>query len=482
MAQFSTSTVVPFPRSVVEDWHRRPGALTRLTPEFSMAVDSESYPPLAVGTEAHFQVSVPGSYGVLRVPFVIKHIALENHLFRDEMVRGPMQSWEHTHEFAAIEAPELAAADGFTRIDDTIDYSLAPGGFPGAVEIDESAMEPTLRATFDARHERLIRELAYDRSLAQFGGPKKVLIGGASGLVGQQVAALLSTAGHDVRRLVRSTPKREDEVRWNPDLGLIDRGAVAWADVVVHLGGASIGRRFSAAGKREILSSRVDSTKLLALTIGDLPDSQRPEAFVCASAAGYYGSDRGDEELDESAETGTGFLAEVCQAWEREAAQVEKYGVRRVSVRTGIVLSSLGGLLRMQLPLFLLGMGGRVSSGEQWLAWVSLDDMARIYARAVVDPQMSGPINAVAPNPVRQADFARTLAQMLSRPTGLPLPALAPRLVLGREATAELATANQRVVPAALADHGYEFAHPTLVSTLAATLGIRREAPEEPIG
>lgn len=482
MAEFSTSTVVPYPREVVERWHARPGALTRLTPEFSMAIETEPHPPLAPGAKAQMQVSVPGSYGVVRVPFVTEHTEPPApDTFAETLVRGPMKTWEHTHTFETVKSPTADSPDGFCRITDRVEYSVAPGGFPGAAEFDEAALEPTLRAAFEGRHDRLLDELAYDAELAAFGGPKKILVAGSSGLVGQQVVAMLQTAGHEVRRLIRSTPRRENEVRWNPDLGLLDRGAVAWADVVVHLGGASIGRRFTAEGKRRILDSRVDSTKLLALTIGDLPASERPEAFVCASAVGYYGSDRDDEQLTESAARGEGFLAEVCEAWEREAAQVEQYGVRRVSIRTGVVMSTLGGVLRLQLPLFLLGFGGRVGSGEQWLAWVSLDDITRIYARAVMDPQLSGPVNAVAPDVVRQADFARTLAGMLSRPAALPLPTLAPRLVLGREAAAELAVADQRVVPAALAAAGYEFAHPSLESALAATLGIRRdtEAPAE---
>lgn len=478
MAEFTSSSAVPYSREHVEAWHARPGALTRLTPEFAMTVESEAYPPLQPGKRARLQVSVPGSYGTLRVPFAFEHQEPPApHSFQDSLVRGPLTTWEHTHSFAEVASPLGDDAQPFCRIDDSIEYSITASQFAATHGFDENAMEPTLRATFEARQERLLAELAYDQELREFSGPKNILIGGASGLVGRQVAALLSTAGHTVRTLVRSTPKRDDEVRWNPDLGLLDPHAVAWADVVVHLGGANIGRRFTAAGKQQILQSRVDSTRLLAVTIGDLPESQRPEAFVCASAVGFYGSDRDDEQLAEDAAKGDGFLADVCEAWEAEAARVEEYGVRRVSIRTGVVLTSLGGALRLQLPLFLLGFGGRLGSGEQWLSWISLDDIARIYARAVVDSSITGPVNAAAPGIVRQADFAKTLAALLSRPSGPPLPKLAPRLVLGREAAAELAVANQNVTPRVLEAHGYTWAHPTLESALAATLGIQRDEP-----
>ncbi|WP_051297773.1 TIGR01777 family oxidoreductase [Brevibacterium album] len=389
----------------------------------------------------------------------------------------------------------------------------------------EDRVRTTLEQTFAARTRRLEQEFAFLRSIDApvTGGTRtlNVLITGASGLVGTQLSALLTAGGHRVRALVRRPPRtglgREDargddgghdtddgpagasgtdggtgassapqhsdapafdalpltESTWEPSLGLVQSEDLIWADVVVHLAGRSIGGRLTETAKREIRSSRIDSTRLLVDTIAGLPAEERPEAFVCASAVGWYGADR-REPVAEDAAPGQGFLAEVCADWEAEAARVEGLGVRRVSVRTGLVMSSLGGLLRMQLPLYLAAAGGPLGSGEQWFPWISHDDLVRVYARALTDAALAGPVNAVAPGIVRQREWAEELGRHLHRPAVLPVPKAGPALLLGDEGADELAFAGQHAVPAALLDAGFEFAHPTLAECFTEELGPRR--------
>lgn len=469
MAVFTHSVEIPHPLDTVRTWHSRQGALTRLSPEWAQEIVEESYPPLAPGSKVRMKATVPGARGVVRVPFVCEHEAGPEPLsFVDRMTAGPFHSWRHTHTFG----PAADASAGACTISDNVEYRLAPPGGPFSDGFDSLAMDAMLTNIFTARTARLLGDLGFHADLAaRFGGePRRILIAGASGLIGRQVAALLSTGGHEVRRLVRATPWREDEVRWNPGLGLLDARALAWADVVISLSGASIGTRFTEPAKDRIMSSRIDSTRLLVLTMEQLDPADRPDAFVCASAVGYYGSERGDVRLDEDAASGEGFLAEVCRRWEAEAARAADLGVRTVSIRTGVVLTSLGGPLRMQLPLYLAGLGGRLGAGDQWLSWISLDDIAQVYARAALDDGLAGPINAVAPEPVRQQEFAQALGGVLSVPSVIPVPPIAPALLLGPQAARELALADQRVVPEALARVDHRFRHPTLDDALRATL------------
>ncbi|GAA4283849.1 TIGR01777 family oxidoreductase [Brevibacterium daeguense] len=482
MAHFSHSAVVAHPLAEVFSWHQRPGALTRLSPEWAQEVVAEAHPPLAPGARAHLRTSLPGSHGVLRVPFVSEHAAgPSEHSFVDRMVRGPLRSWEHTHTFAAAGPDAGAAGQGSGESDsgnaclitDDIDYRLLPAAASGLLGIERALMEPTLQATFLARNDRLAADLDYQQHLREVGGPESlsILIAGASGTIGRQVAALLSTAGHEVRRLVRRRARRTDEVSWDPGRGYLRPDEVAWADVVIHLGGVPIATRFTPAAKDRILSSRVDSTRLLVLAMAELPPQDRPRAFICASGINAYGSSRGDETLTEQAESGDGFLAEVCARWESEASRAADLGVRWVSVRTGVVLTSLSGFLRLQLPLYLAGLGGPLGSGRQWLSWISLDDIARIYARVAVDAELTGPVNAVAPGPVRQREFAAVLGRLAHRPAALSVPDIGPAVLLGKQAAEELAQADLRVAPARLQAAGYRFRYADLPQALAATAG-----------
>jgi uncharacterized protein (TIGR01777 family) len=353
--------------------------------------------------------------------------------------------WRHTHRFSA-DGP------GRTRMLDEVDTTV-----PG----------PALRPTFAYRHRQLAEDLAAHRDAADAGAGQLVIaITGSSGLVGTALAAFLSTGGHRVIRLVRGTPANENERRWNPDNPAPD--LLAGVDALVHLAGESIAGRFTESHRRAIRESRIGPTRRLA-EIAAATAGLR--VFVTASAIGFYGHDCGDTLLDETSPRGRGFLADVVADWEAATAPAADTGRRVVMVRTGIVQSAAGGTLRLLRPLFAAGLGGRLGSGRQWLSWIGIDDLLDIYYRAVYDSRLAGPVNAVAPNPVRNADYTRALASTLKRPALLPVPSFGPRVLLGRQGAVELAEADQRVTPAALQALGHRFRQPTVADALAHQLG-----------
>jgi uncharacterized protein (TIGR01777 family) len=239
-------------------------------------------------------------------------------------------------------------------------------------------------------------------------------------------------------------------------------------DALVHLAGESIAGRFTESHRRAIRESRIGPTRRLA-EIAAATAGLR--VFVTASAIGFYGHDCGETLLDETSPRGRGFLADVVADWEAATAPAADTGRRVVMVRTGIVQSAAGGTLRLLRPLFAAGLGGRLGSGRQWLSWIGIDDLLDIYYRAIYDSRLAGPVNAVAPNPVRNADYTRALASTLKRPALLPVPSFGPRVLLGRQGAVELAEADQRVAPAALQALGHRFRQPTVEDALAHQLG-----------
>ncbi len=295
----------------------------------------------------------------------------------------------------------------------------------------------------------------------------RVVISGASGLIGGSVVSALRGRGDDVTPLVRRPPA-PGEARWDPTGGSIDTGAFEGADAVVHLAGAGIGdKRWSAARRCEIVSSRVQSTSLLARTLAGL--DRPPTVLMSASAVGFYG-DRGDEELTEESGPGRGFLAELCQAWEDATGPAADAGVRVVHLRSGVVLSARGGALARQLPLFRLGLGGRLGRGRQWLSWISLSDEVGAVLRALDDAALQGPVNATAPTPVTNRAFTGALGRALHRPTVLAVPGLALRVALGSDLASEMVLAGQRVLPTKLTASGYLFRHADIATALRAAL------------
>ena len=294
----------------------------------------------------------------------------------------------------------------------------------------------------------------------------KIVVSGASGLIGTQLVAKLSTSGHEVVRLVRRSPKA-GEIQWNPKSGTLDASALEGVDAVIHLSGAGIGdKRWSDGYRKEILDSRTDTTALLAKTIASL--SRKPSVFLSGSAIGIYGA-RNDEQLTEVSTHGTGFLAEVCKQWEAAAKPAVDAGVRTVYLRTGIVLSPKGGALKKLLPLFKLGVGGKFGNGKQWQSWISIDDEIGAI-EYLLTANVSGAVNLTAPNPVTNAEFTKVLASVLKRPAIVPVPTFAPKILLGGELADALLFTGQRVIPAALNASGYSFKHTTLESALRSLL------------
>jgi uncharacterized protein (TIGR01777 family) len=442
-------SVVDHPLDAVFAWHTRPGAMPRLVPPWQ---------PMKVVAET---ASVADGRAVLGLPAGLRWVAQHEgaefdppHRFVDQLSSdGPRSwppriigTWRHTHEFSA-EGP------GATRVYDRVE---AP--------IPAAALKPT----FVYRHRQLADDLAAHRDAAQAGlEPLTVAVTGSSGLVGSALTALLTTGGHRVIRLVRHAAGGPDERQWHPDAPAVD--LLDGVDAVVHLAGTSIAGRFTDAHRAAIRDSRIEPTRELAEVAAR--GTGGPRTFVTASAIGYYGFDRGDTVLTEDSARGDGFLADVVADWEAAAAPATEAGLRVVAVRTGIVQAARGGTLRLMRPLFTAGLGGRLGSGQQWLSWIGIDDLLDVYYRALYDDRLTGPVNAVAPNPVRNVDYTKALAQTLRRPAVLPVPAFGPRLLLGGQGARELAEADQRVAPVKLQNAGHRFRQPLIADALAHQLG-----------
>ena len=295
----------------------------------------------------------------------------------------------------------------------------------------------------------------------------RVLVTGASGLIGAALAPALEARGHHVVRLVRVPPRGPDEFRWDPGARSLDPAALAGCEAVIHLAGESLAAgRWTAGRKARIRSSRVDSTRLLAEAVAGAPSP--PRVMISASAVGWYG-DRGDEVLDEGSRPGTGFLADLARDWEAASVPAESAGVRVVQLRFGMVLAARGGALPRLVAPFALGLGGRFGSGRQWVSWISLKDLVAVADRVLTTPGLRGPLNTVAPEPVRNRELASLLARSLARP------AWALRLLLG-EMGEELVLASQRAVPSRLLASGFVFQHARLEEALTEIIGVRGRA------
>lgn len=289
----------------------------------------------------------------------------------------------------------------------------------------------------------------------------KILVSGSSGLIGSALVPALQDNGYQVTHLVRGYSSSQNQVSWNPGEAIRPE-TVSGYDAVVHLAGESIVGRWTEAKKARIRESRIVGTRNLAEALAKA--RQRPQVLVCSSAIGYYGN-RGEEILREESPSGSGFLADVCLGWESANVPASQAGIRTVQIRTGIVLSKDGGALAKMLMPFRLGVGGKMGSGQQWWSWIALPDMVGTILHALKTDSLRGPVNAVAPNPVRNSEFTKILGTVLSRPTIFPMPAFAARLALGEMAD-ELLLASQRVEPSRLKGTGYVFQQPELKPAL----------------
>ena len=447
--RFIHESRLPVDRAAAFAWHARPGALPRLLPPWeSVSVESATG-----GIEEGAEVVLRLGMGPVRLRWVAEHKAMEEGVsFRDDQRSGPFARWEHTHRFLDDEAG--------SRLRDDVVYAL-PLGPIGAL-FGGGSIRRKLRAQFRFRHAVTRGDLAlHDRHRDQ---PRRtVAISGASGLVGSALAALLTTGGHRVLRLVRRDARSEDELAWDPATGLRDPEAAPPFDALVHLAGENIGAgRWTAARREAIRTSRVEHTRALMASVARCPTP--PTTVVVASAVGWYG-ERGDEVLDEDAGPGEGFLAEVCRDWETAAGEARAFGARVVTPRFGVVLSPSGGALAKLRTPFSLGVGGPIGRGKRWMSWISLDDAIGVLHEAVLDPRYDGAVNAVAPEPVTNHTFTKALGRVFRRPTLLPLPPFVLKLLFGEMAEQTL-LASTRAVPGQLQTFAFPFRHPDIESAL----------------
>ncbi|MEV6732748.1 MULTISPECIES: TIGR01777 family oxidoreductase [unclassified Streptomyces] len=294
----------------------------------------------------------------------------------------------------------------------------------------------------------------------------RIAITGSTGLIGQALVRSLRADGHDVVRFVRRTPAAPDEAAWDPRRGYVDPAGLAGCGAVVHLAGAGVGEhRWTAAYKKEIRDSRVAGTEAMARAIAAL--DAPPAVFVCGSAIGYYG-DTGDRAVDEHAPAGQGFLPEVCIEWEAAAAPAQEAGVRTVFARTGLVVAAEGGAWGKLFPIFRAGIGGRLGNGRQYWSFISMYDEIAALRHAIDTPELSGPVNLTAPEPLTNREVTAAMGRVLHRPTLFPVPAPALRVVLGEFAGDVLG--SQRVRPARLLETGFTFRYPGIDEAIRAAL------------
>ncbi len=428
-------------------YHARRGALRRLTPPFVRVRNVVEATALEDGAEASFEMSV----GPLWPRWIAVHHDVEpGRGFVDVMKDGPFASWRHEHRF------EDAGA-GRTRLVDRVTYEL-PGG------VRASFVERRLAPIFEHRH----ATTALDLSLLQAFPHEPLVVGitGASGLIGRELSALLQVAGHTVVPLVRKSAA-SGQARWDPATGIVRWDGPPF-DVVVHLAGEPISAgRLDEDHAERVRDSRVQATA--RLRDGLTARARPPRAFIAAAAVGYYG-DRGDEELEETSASGEGVLAEICEAWERAALATQKRGIRAAVLRCGVVLSPAGGALARMLPVFRAGAGARLGDGSQWMPLLSVDEAAAVFFRAAVDDDVSGVVNAVGEQPMRNRDFTALLGRVLRRPARLVVPRVAARALFGAAAD-EAFLASQRVLPARLTALHHPFRHATVEAALRHVLG-----------
>ena len=291
----------------------------------------------------------------------------------------------------------------------------------------------------------------------------KVLVTGATGLVGKELVPFLSKQGHDVFRLTRGKASEAHDIIWDPANNQLPKGRIEGSEVIVHLAGENIaGKRWNPRVKEELRRSRVEGTKLLCETITKL--DKLPKTLICASAIGFYG-DRGSEMLNETSSKGKGFLSDLCSDWEAACEPARSKGIRVINLRIGVILSAKGGALQKMLTPFKMGGGGVVGSGNQYWSWITIDDLVGIINFCITNEKLSGIVNATVPCPVTNYEFTKTLGSVLHRPTIIPMPGIVARIALGEMAN-ELLLASARVMPNRLSEAGYRFQYASLEPAL----------------
>ena len=441
-------------------WHCRTGALERLTPPWAIVdlLDRKG----AIDNEG--EVALRIHKGPCSYRWLLKHSDyVKDVQFCDKQRSGPFSSWKHIHKFEAL------GKEG-TRLIDEIELKL-PFGHIGTA-LGRGFIERELNRLFDFRYRRLLTDLERHKRYREY--PRlTVAITGSSGLIGNNLAHFLTTGGHKIIRLVRDrSALGEGKIYWNPREEEIDLDGLATADAVVNLGGVSIAdRRWNAARKHLIHESRIQGTSLLARSLGKLRNG--PKVLISGSATGYYGSSS-QLDLEESTRQGNGFLADVCGAWEQATEPAARAGIRVAHIRTGVVLSGSGGALQRMLLPFLMGIGGRLGDGEQFLSWIDLDDVVGAIHHILMSTDLEGPVNVTSPYPVTNSTFTSALGSVLRRPTMIPIPKYAISTLFG-EMGREALLQGQHVFPQKLTASGFRFFYEKPEHSLRFQLGRMRK-------
>ena len=528
---YSKTCRTAVPLEALFSWHERAGALERLTPPWMTLRNIKKKGGIETGARVSMEMKPAASPIPIFMPMAAEHVGYEkNRFFMDMLVNGPFSEWEHTHLFSRGLTGGGQLED---RVRYALPFHLPKPWRPrvekelnrlftyrhrvmcedlarhcqfhdtaqdNAIFYDKTEALPIHGANCgDAKKMGIGSEASvpHETSACPTGGRKEtpltIVISGASGPVGQALIPFLTTGGHRAIQLVRRAPQNNDEIEWNPYKGELDltlspsfrgyplnsseQGTMGAAqdrpqkiDVVINLNGYHIGSgRWTKKTREIIIESRNRSTELLSEKIIALPPKLRPELFISASATGFYG-ECGADCVDENSCSGDLFISKVCEDWEACAKGVEDAGIRTVFARMGVVLTPAGGALERLLPLFLMGLGAKIGSGEQYMSWISMDDLVYALYHIMGNQKISGAVNLVSPNPVTNLEFTQTLGQVLSRPTPFTIPSALIRLIWGKMGE-EVLLASTRVHPDQLDESNFRFSYPTLDEALRHVLG-----------
>ncbi len=452
---FTYRSRLPYPVETVFQWHERPGAFDRLNPPWFRVSVIDRTGGIRDGDRVSLRVWIPPAWR----RWVIEHRDYqENKQFRDIQLSGPFSFWEHTHRFHS-DGPDACI------LEDSIEYT-PPLGYIGNL-LGGWHIRLQLLRVFQYRHNVTQADIAAHQRFIHK-KPLRLLISGSSGLIGSALYAFLSNGEHSVYRFVRKISSLDERSVLLPQSSVdtpIEK--MEGFDAIVHLAGENIAGRWTESKKQRIRNSRIEGTRLLCENLARLKNP--PSTLISASAIGYYGN-RGDEVLNEQSGKGNDFLADTCQEWEEATEPARRAGIRVVNIRIGIVLTTAGGALaQMRIP-FRIGLGGVIGSGNQYMSWISLDDVLYAIHHALMNDTLAGPVNLVAPHPVTNREFTRTLGSVLHRPTLFPLPAWILKGILG-EMGESLLLSSTRVIPQCLLDSGYLFRYARLETALRHALG-----------
>lgn len=445
----------PVSAQLLYNYHAQDGALARLIPPWDKVTILNRHGGLGEGGKTDLKLHL----GPFSTTFEAHHLkAIEGVMFEDSQHKGPFQSWHHSHYF------ENSSKGGV--LTDHVRYQLPFHQFlPSCIK---NYVRHSLERTFNYRHKILEHDLK--RHTQYSTRPLSILISGASGVLGRELIPFLTVGGHKVWTLVRRKPEpNSHEIFWNPAEGIIDIGAIPKIDAVIHLAGEYIGLgRWSDDKKREVIESRKRGTHLLSRTIADLQEP--PAVFLSSSAIGYYG-DCNTTVVDEKQPPGNGFMAEVCDAWEKATQPAIDAGIRTVQLRMGVALSARGGALQKLLQIAPIGFPKSFGNGKQYTSWISIEDMLAAMLHCICTDNVSGPINITAPTPVTNEELLYTLAKLKKKPIFPRVPVSYLTFFYG-EMAKEIALSSCRVSAEKLINSGFVFEHNTLLEAIKPQLGI----------